>query len=1033
VGLVETWVEKQSWEKVERTLPKEYKWEGQWAKRERKRGRAAGGIITGVKLGIEEKQKEKGEEEGYMERNVHIDNEWWKIVTVYSKEMRKTTRRVENTMKMDREECMLLGGDFNGRIGERGARNWEEEKGDGRRKTKDKVENAEGKRLIEWIEENGWEVLNGNKRGDEEGEVTYVGSRGETVIDYAIVNEAAWERVKEFKVGERVDSDHLPLEITIEGSNQEEKEKGEMREEEKKVIVKVWSEHGVKEYRRRLEEATFKEQEIEKMVTELKEVIEKATKKKEVIVRGAKGAGKKNGWWDRECEQAKREVVKALRGWKRNKIDRSRFLEAKRRYRERCREKKKQKREREEKEIKEIRTEKEVWKYINRERKKKEPVSEKITIQEWEEYFMKLLEGRKEEGKVGTQRKEKQTVMEETEITAEEVGKHIRYLKKRKAPGWDGVQNEAWMYGTERMVERMVELMNGVWRGEGFPEDWREGIICPIFKKGEKNRAENYRGITLLNTGYKLYASVLSERMKREIEEKGVLPDSQAGFRKGRGTVDNVYILDHLARNELRKKGGRMYALFIDFKAAFDKVDRVKMFECMRERGISEWLVRKVEEIYARTRNKVKVGEKEGEWFETTKGVRQGCPLSPLLFTIYVADVDEMLKKAQAGGVVVGREKVWSLAFADDMVIVAKSEREMKEMMRNLEKYVRKKKLEVNVEKTKMMVFNKRKRKNEESEWKWEESKIERVSEFKYLGYTFNERATVRAQVREVVRKANKVVGCVWGIGERMWGGEFGRRMMMFESMVESVLMYGAEIWGWKEREEVERVQEKYLRWVLGVDRETPGYIVREECKRSKLRVKAGKRAAKFEDRMGGREECRILTECYREKKKNADEKEREKYCRRNGYASEEVERMRAEGRWMCAELSERDRDTDKQERRERIREARYNREYERCVTEDVPVYLGRESTKERKMMARFRCGNEERENKYWMEEEERMCRMCREERETIEHMWRGCGEMREREEKERGEILNEDGREIGWMKEVWKRRERIEKERGGE
>jgi hypothetical protein len=151
--------------------------------------------------------------------------------------------------------------------------------------------------------------------------------------------------------------------------------------------------------------------------------------------------------------------------------------------------------------------------------------------------------------------------------------------------------------------------------------------------------------------------------------------------------------------------------------------------------------------------------------------------------------------------------------------------------------------------------------------------------------------------------------------------------------------------------------------------------------------VKAGKRAAKFEDRMGGREECRILTECYREKKKNADEKGRHKYCRRNGCASEEVERLRAEGRWMCVELSERDRDTDKQERRERIRESRYNREYERCVTEEVPVYLARESAKERKMMARFRCGNKERENRYWTEEEKR-CRMCREERETIEHMW---------------------------------------------
>jgi hypothetical protein len=183
----------------------------------------------------------------------------------------------------------------------------------------------------------------------------------------------------------------------------------------------------------------------------------------------------------------------------------------------------------------------------------------------------------------------------------------------------------------------------------------------------------------------------------------------------------------------------------------------------------------------------------------------------------------------------------------------------MKEMMRNLGKYVRKKKLEVNVEKTKIMVFNKRKRKSEESEWKWEENKIERVSEFKYLGCTFNERATDKAQVRELVRKANKIVGCVWGIGERKWGREFGRRMMMFESMVESVLMYGAEIWEWKEQEQVERVQEKYLRWVLGVDRETPGYIVREECKRSKLRVIAGQK--------DGREECRILSECYREKK----------------------------------------------------------------------------------------------------------------------------------------------------------------------
>jgi hypothetical protein len=253
------------------------------------------------------------------------------------------------------------------------------------------------------------------------------------------------------------------------------------------------------------------------------------------------------------------------------------------------------------------------------------------------------------------------------------------------------------------------------------------------------------------------------------------------------------------------------------------------------------------------------------------------------------------------------------------MAIVAKSEREMKEMMRNLGKYVRKKKLEVNVEKTKMMVFNKRKRKNEESECKWEESKIrKRANSSMYLGYTFNERATDKAQVREVVRKANKVVGCVWGIGERKWGGEFGKRVMMFESMVESVErteqrsgMEGTGGGGESAREIFEMGARSGQR---NTRVHSEGRVQEEQAE-----SESGKQSGKVREQ-NGRKRRMILTECYREKKKNADEKERQKYCRKNGYANEEVERLRAKGRWMCAELSEGQR-YGKQERRERIRE----------------------------------------------------------------------------------------------------------------
>jgi hypothetical protein len=118
----------------------------------------------------------------------------------------------------------------------------------------------------------------------------------------------------------------------------------------------------------------------------------------------------------------------------------------------------------------------------------------------------------------------------------------------------------------------------------------------------------------------------------------------------------------------------------------------------------------------------------------------------------------------------VGREKVWSLTFADDVVTVAKIEREMKEMMRSQGKYVRKKKLEVNVETTKMMEFKKRKRKSEENELKWKGRIIERVSEFKYLGYTFNERATDKAHIRDIVRKEEGKQGSGMCVGNTTRG-----------------------------------------------------------------------------------------------------------------------------------------------------------------------------------------------------------------------------------------------------------------------
>lgn len=110
-------------------------------------------------------------------------------------------------------------------------------------------------------------------------------------------------------------------------------------------------------------------------------------------------------------------------------------------------------------------------------------------------------------------------------------------------------------------------------RGEGWPEKWKERVIVPIVKKGERNKLEEYRGITITQTAYKVYAAVLAEKLRNEIEEKSLLP-SQTEFRKEIGTINNIYVLNYLINKQVIKKEGKIMVHFIDIKAAFDSVDR---------------------------------------------------------------------------------------------------------------------------------------------------------------------------------------------------------------------------------------------------------------------------------------------------------------------------------------------------------------------------------------------------------------------------------------------------------------------------
>jgi len=142
-----------------------------------------------------------------------------------------------------------------------------------------------------------------------------------------------------------------------------------------------------------------------------------------------------------------------------------------------------------------------------------------------------------------------------------------------------------------------------------------------------------------------------------------------------------------------------------------------------------------------------------------------------------LVDLEEELGKVKWGEVKISKERVFSLLYADDMVLMAEEEEGMRSLIERLEDYLEGKKLEVNVRKTKVMRFRKGGGRLRKRDWRWKGEKLEEVKQYTYLGYTLQRNGGQEAQVRERVKKAAAIMGQVWGIGKRRFGKDWGRRL----------------------------------------------------------------------------------------------------------------------------------------------------------------------------------------------------------------------------------------------------------------
>jgi len=262
---------------------------------------------------------------------------------------------------------------------------------------------------------------------------------------------------------------------------------------------------------------------------------------------------------------------------------------------------------------------KEFWKIINKENKTKQSNTDIPDISEFTEHFKSLNEGQEISEETETELKihSSNNTNEEMDkpITEQEIIFCIGKLKNNKACGDDFILNEYLKCSSTIMINIYVKLFNAVMDSGITPDSWACGIILPLFKKkGVKSDVDNYRGITLLSCLGKLFTSIINNRLTKFAESAYIIGPEQAGFRKGYSTIDHIFTFKCLLDLYLSKKK-RLYCAFIDYKKAFDNVDRLELWKKLVQNGVSGKCFNVIYNLYKKAKSCVQVNGSRSDFF----------------------------------------------------------------------------------------------------------------------------------------------------------------------------------------------------------------------------------------------------------------------------------------------------------------------------------------------------------------------------------------------------------------------------------
>ena len=444
-------------------------------------------------------------------------------------------------------------------------------------------------------------------------------------------------------------------------------------------------------------------------------------------------------------------------------------------------------------------------------------------------------------------------------ISWTELTEAIQAIRAGKAAGKDGLPPEWFKAMAEPLSSAgdnpsspmgmaFLKVIQAIWQQASIPACWNEAVVVSVPKKGDPTCMDNYRGISLIGVALKVLCTVVTHRMKEALEDRGLLVCEQAGFRSKEECMGQVTALYEVCTRRAALDEPT-YAAFIDFRKAYDTVPHEALMRKLWCIGIRGRTLDFIKSLYQNSGVAVRAGGILSRSFPLRKGLRQGCPMSPILFDIFINDILEGLDADGVEVAGVDERKLPGLLFADDVALLAPDVLRLRRLMSRVEAWANKWEMSIGAHKCGVMVFFGDTHLLRQSQWMMQGQEVPVVESYTYLGVEVHNDWDLTKAAANAASRARKALWALRpALGNPMIPMDV--KALMLKALVMPVATYGGEVLGMHQAraKSGQAIINQGLKWALAGD-VSKGTVVGAAAARAELgldslyAVMAGRRA----------------------------------------------------------------------------------------------------------------------------------------------------------------------------------------------